>query len=364
MKIRDISRIIEDFAPLALQESYDNAGLMVGSASAEVKGILLSTDITEEVVQEAIEKKCNLIIAHHPIIFGGLKRLNGKNYVERTVIKAIKNDIALYAAHTNIDAVLGGVNGKICEKLKLKNCQILDKQKNGLRKLVTFVPVNDVEKVRVAILEAGAGHIGNYDFCSYNSIGEGSFRALENTNPFVGKQGELHFEKETRIETIFPKHLQHKIISALKKAHPYEEVVFDIYPLDNKNAQIGIGMLGELENPMEARKFLEQIKTTFNAGMLRYTKLVNKKIKKVALCGGSGAFLLKKAISFQADIFITADFKYHQFFDAEDKIIIADIGHYESEQFTKEIFYDLLTKIFPNFAIQLSKINTNPVNYL
>ncbi|MDP3180285.1 MAG: Nif3-like dinuclear metal center hexameric protein, partial [Bacteroidota bacterium] len=276
---------------------------------------------------------------------------------------AIKNDIAIYAAHTNLDSVFGGVNTKICEKLELKNCRILSPTPHFLKKLVTFVPNADAEKVRAAIFEAGAGHIGNYDSCSFNQGGQGSFRGNDQTNPYVGEKNQLHFEAETRIETIFPRHLQSKIIHALLKAHPYEEVAYDIYPLDNENNQSGIGMIGELETPMAEMDFLKKLKETFQCKVIRHTQLLGHDIRKVAVCGGSGSTYLDKALAQKADIYISGDFKYHQFFDAEQQIIIADIGHYESEQFTKEVFYELLTKKFPKFAVHLSDLCTNPINY-
>jgi hypothetical protein len=280
------------------------------------------------------------------------------------VAKAIKNDIAIYSAHTNIDSVFGGVNSRICEKLQLQNCQILSPVQGFLKKLVTFVPINSAENVKKALFEAGAGHIGNYDSCSFSLNGTGSFRGNDQTNPYVGEKNRLHTEEEIRIETIFPKHLQSKVIQALLNAHPYEEVAYDIYPLDNEYAQVGSGMIGELETPMDEMEFLRNLKSTFNCGAVRHTRLLEKPVKRVAVCGGSGSQFLGQAIARNADIFISGDFKYHQFFDAEGKLIIADIGHYESEQFTKEVFYELLTKKFPIFAIHLSEWNTNPVNYL
>ncbi|MBC7830217.1 MAG: Nif3-like dinuclear metal center hexameric protein [Chitinophagaceae bacterium] len=364
MQIKDITRFIESMAPLAYQESYDNAGLIVGNAQDEVSGILITLDITEEILDEAISKNLNMVISHHPIVFGGLKKLNGKNYVERCVTKAIKNDVALYSAHTNLDGVFGGVNSKICEKLKLQNCRMLIPMQGFLKKLVTFVPVADADKVRTALFEAGAGHIGNYDSCSFNQSGMGSFKGNESTNPYVGEKNKLHFEEETRIETIFPKHIQHKVIEVLLQAHPYEEVAYDIYPLDNEFHMAGTGMIGELTEPIDELNFLQNIKETFHCQALKHTSLLGKPIRRVAVCGGSGSSFLNKAMALQADIYISADFKYHQFFDAENKILIADIGHYESEQFTKEVFYELLTKKFPKFAVQLSEISTNPVNYL
>lgn len=364
MLLKQITQYIESVAPLAFQESYDNAGLIIGNPNDEISGALISLDITEDVLDEAILKELNLVICHHPIVFSGIKKLNGKNYIERCVAKAIKNDIAIYAAHTNLDSVFGGVNSKICEKLELQHCRILAPTSNFLKKLVTFVPTEQAEQVRLALFEAGAGHIGNYDSCSFNLGGDGTFRGNDQTNPFVGKRNQLHTEKEIRIETIFPKHIQSKVIQALLKAHPYEEVAYDIYSLDNDFSQAGIGMIGELSAPMDELDFLRKIKETFHCQVVKHTELLGKPIKKVAVCGGSGSSFLNKAIAEKADIFISGDFKYHQFFDAEKQIIVADIGHYESEQFTKEVFYELLTKNFPRFALHLSAINTNPVSHL
>ncbi len=330
----------------------------------EVRAVLLCVDVTEDVIDEALSLNANLIVAHHPLIFSGLKKITGYTSTERIVIKAIKNDVAVYAAHTNLDSVTGGVNSKICEKLGLKKCRILAPATGELRKLVTFVPNDQAEKVRMAIFEAGAGKIGEYDQCSYNLEGHGTFRGSENTNPFVGEQGKLHFEEETRIETIFPVIYQTKVINALLKVHPYEEVAYDVYPLENNYEKVGIGMVGELDTPEEEDIFLAALKDIFKIPVIRHSVLLGKPIQRVAVCGGSGSFLIQKAISANADIFLTGDMKYHQFFEADNEIIIADIGHYESEQFTKEIFYDLLTKKFPKFAVHLSKIVSNPINYL
>lgn len=364
MKIKDIVSYLETFAPLSFQESYDNSGLIIGDRDQEVSSTLITLDITEEIIDEAIEKGANLIISHHPIIFSGLKKITGRNYVERTVIKAIQNNIALYSGHTNFDSVIGGVNSKICEKLQLKNCRVLAPVQNQLRKLVTYVPLEHVGKVRYALFNAGAGHIGEYDQCSFNSEGQGTFRASENATPYIGEKGKLHFEDEVKVETVFPKHLESKIINDLLDAHPYEEVAYDIYSLDNECENAGMGMVGELEEAIEELTFLNKVKLVFNAQSVKYTILRDKKIKRVAVCGGSGSFLIKKAMAAQADIFITGDIKYHQFFEAEGKIVIADIGHYESEQFTKDMFYDILTKKFPKFAFHLSEIKSNPINYL
>ncbi len=364
MKIKDITGYLESIAPLSLQESYDNAGLIIGKPETELKGVLITLDTTEQIIDEAIGLKCNLIISHHPIVFKGLKRFNGSNFVERTVIKALKNDIAVYAAHTNIDNVIEGVNMQICNILSLVNCKILSPGKSELRKLVVFVPTANADKVREAIFSAGAGHIGNYDCCSFNLEGTGTFRGGDATNPYVGEKGKLHFESEIRIETIYPKYIEKKLIAEIIKAHPYEEVAHDIYPLGNSAANTGAGMIGETEKPINEIEFLKLLKTKFNVKLLKHTKLRNKPIKKVALCGGAGSFLLKNAISAHADIFISGDFKYHDFFNADNKIVIADVGHYESEQFTKELFFEILTKKFNNFACFLSKVYTNPVNII
>lgn len=365
MKIKDVVNYLESIAPRSLQESYDNAGLIVGDKNVPVKGILIALDTIESVIDEAIERECNMVVAHHPIVFGGLKSFTGKNYVERVIIKAIKNDIAIYAAHTNLDNVYrNGVNGKIAEKLGLVKTKILSPKRGLLKKLSVFVPTEATEKVKTALFDAGAGSIGNYSECSFKTEGIGSFKASTSSNPSVGEVGKQHEEKENRLEVIFPAYLQGVILRNLLKTHPYEEVAYDIYALDNVHQEVGAGLIGELEKPMETEAFLKMLKQTMRADGIRYTALCKKEIKRVALCGGAGSFLLKNAMGAQADIFITGDYKYHQFFDAENRIIIADIGHYESEQFTIELFYELLTQKFRNFAIYCTEINTNPINYL
>ncbi len=364
MKIKDITNYLESIAPLSLQESYDNAGLITGNKNTELTGVLITLDTIPEVIDEAIEKNTNLIISHHPIIFKGLKKINGNNYIEQTIIKAIKNDIAIYAVHTNLDNINEGVNAILCKKLSLINCKPLLPKENQLRKLVTFVPAEHIEKIQEAIFAAGAGHIGNYDNCSFNAEGTGTFRAEENTNPFIGEKNKFHKEPEIRLETVFPYYLESKIINVLIQTHPYEEVAYDIYTLKNMFEKTGAGMIGEIKTELSEIDFLKKIKSTLNAGVIRHTKLLNKPIKKVALCGGSGSFLLKHAIQQKTDIYVSADFKYHEFFDADNKILIADAGHFETEQFTKELIFDILTKKFNNFACFLSKVNTNPINYL
>jgi dinuclear metal center YbgI/SA1388 family protein len=364
MKIQEVIHRLETFAPPSFQENYDNSGLLVGNSDDEVAGVLLCIDSTEAVVDEAIAKKCNLIIAHHPIVFTGLKRITGKNYIERTLIKAIKNDIAIYAAHTNLDNVHQGVNQQIANKIGLKKCRVLQPKKALLQKLVTFCPTNKAEAVREALFGAGAGQIGKYDHCSFNQVGEGTFRGNTSSTPYVGEPGKDHLEKEIRIEVLFNKHQRTALIEALHSAHPYEEVAYDIYPLDMEHPQVGSGLIGELDEVVDAQAFLNSLKAIFHVPMLRYTQIHKKQLKHIAVCGGSGSFLLADAIRAKADLFITADMKYHQFFDAENNVIVADIGHYESEQFTTELFHELLMEKFPTFAIHFSEVNTNPVNYL
>lgn len=364
MLIRDVTRKLESWAPLSYQESYDNAGLITGQQNWEVKGVLVSLDCTEAVVDDAIKNGCNLIVAHHPIVFSGLKRLNGSNYIERTVIKAIKNDVAIYAIHTNLDHVYSGVNAKIGDLLGIENRKVLQPKSNILLKLVVFCPVKQAESVRAAMFEAGAGSIGKYDSCSYNVNGEGTFKAGEGTNPFVGEQGRLHTEQEIRIETIVSKPDLGKVLSAMTKAHPYEEVAYDVYPLENKHQEVGAGMVGDLPEAIDSMQFLKQVKETFKCGSIRYTNLIKPTIQRVAWCGGAGSFLLENAKRAGADVYITGDFKYHQFFDADNELVIADIGHFESEQFTIELIADFLHQNFSTFAIRLTEVNTNPIGYL
>lgn len=363
MKLKEITQYLEQIAPPGYQESYDNAGLITGNPEMEIHSALLCLDVTEEILQEAVQLGSNLIISHHPVIFKGIKKLTGSTETERIVILAIQHGIALYAAHTNLDNVPEGVNGKLADKLGLQHPRILEPLKGELAKLVVFVPESAAEAVREAIFEAGAGVIGNYDQCSFNLSGTGTFRGNEKANPFVGKPLLRHSEAEIRIETILPKLLKHSVIKAMLAAHPYEEVAWDLYPLENENPYLGAGIIGEIDES-DALDFLHHIKQILKAGCIKHTRLTGKKIKRVAICGGSGSFLLKRAIQEKADLFLSADFKYHDFFEAEGKIIIVDAGHFETEQFTIELFYELLKKKFPTFACNLSKTGSNPVFYL
>ena len=363
MKIQDITSFLETIAPASLQESYDNAGLLTGNPGWDCTGIVTTLDATEAVVLEAIEKKCNLIVAHHPIIFSGLKKITGKNYVEKTIIAAIKNDIAIYAIHTNLDNVLTGVNGKMADQLGLIHRQILQPKKGLLKKLVTFVPVEQAEQVRNALFVAGAGHIGNYSECSFSVAGEGSFKGEMGTDPFVGKPGQRHTEKELKLEMVFPAWVENKLLATLKAAHPYEEVAYDIFLLDNQYQGIGSGLTGELPEAVTEPEFMQQLKKAFELTVIKHTPLSGKPVKKIALCGGAGSFLIGAAIADGADFYVTGDIKYHEFFDANGRLVIADIGHFESEQFTIDLLFDILREKFPNFAVLKTGVKTNPVNY-
>ncbi len=363
-QIKDVTRYLEEIAPRQYQESYDNAGLITGSPDSAVKGILVSLDCTEQVVDEAIASGANMIVAHHPIVFRGLKKITGSNYVERTILKAIKNDIAIYAIHTNLDNVHTGVNRKICQKIGLEKLQILQPKKNVLTKLVTFIPKENTGDVLDALHRAGAGQIGNYDNCSFRVEGLGTFRPNERANPHIGARLKQEYVTEDRVELIFPSHLEGAVLQALRSSHPYEEVAYYLTSLLNDNQEVGAGMIGELAEGEEPMEFLKRLKKCMDLGMIRHTKLIKKPVKKVAVCGGAGSFLLGDAIRAGAQVFVTADFKYHEFFDAEDRIIIADIGHYESEVFTKELLEEVLRKKFSTFAINFSSTVTNPISYL
>lgn len=360
---KEVTAYLESLAPRVLQEDYDNSGWQCGSPDSEVKGVLVCLDVTEKVVEEAKLKGCNLIIAHHPLIFKGIKKVIGQGFVERILMKAIKEEISIYAIHTNLDNVSIGVNQQFAGQLGLKNIKILSPKNNLLQKLVVFVPNEHLEKVSQAMFEAGAGHIGEYSNCSFRLEGNGTFLGGENAQPYVGEKGKLHIEKETRIEVIVSTFLMDQVVQNMLEVHPYEEVAYDIYSLVNSHGKIGSGMIGELEKGMEEKEFLDFVKKQMQTTLIRHTALQNKMINRVAICGGSGRFLLEDAIRQKADVFITGDFKYHDFFDADGKILVLDIGHFESEQFTNNLLSDWIKKKFNTFAVQITETNTNPVNY-
>lgn len=363
MKIKEVIAALEKFAPLPLQDGFDNAGLQVGMTEAEITGALLCLDVTESVVDEAVSLGCNLIVSHHPLIFKGYKSITGKDYVERCMLKAIKNDVVIYSAHTNLDNAPQGVNYKIAEKLELQNIRILAPKEESLLKLVTYVPIAQKEVVQAALFASGCGFIGNYDSCSFQSEGSGTFRALQGANPYCGNVNELHHEPEVRIETILPAFRKGAVVRALLEAHPYEEPAFDLFSLHNSWKEVGAGVVGNLKEPMDAIDFLKRLKELFQVKCLKHNGFTDKKIERVALCGGSGSFLLPKAIG-QAEVFITGEVKYHDYFSYDGSILIAEMGHYESEQYTQELFYSIIRDAFPELTLCLTQICTNPIKCL
>lgn len=363
IRIKELTSYLESLAPLSTQESYDNSGLIIGDPNKEVSSALFSLDCTEEIVDEAIAAGISLIIAHHPIVFKGLKSITGKNYVERTILKAIKNDIAIYAIHTNFDNYKHGVNAEIAERIGLKNTSILAPKHGVLSKLHVFVPSAHLEAVREALFSAGAGQIGKYSECSFSNEGLGTFKAGDGTNPFVGEIGKRQEEKECKIEVLLPTNSVSSVLNAVRGVHPYEEIAYDIVPLSNVNQDNGSGMIGELDEEIDVLDFLNHLKQTFGAEGIRYTNAVKPRVKKIALCGGSGSFLIEQAKRAGADVYVTGDVKYHEFFDADGQIMIADIGHYESEQFTSNRLAAVIKEKFPKFAVHLTRNNTNPINY-
>ncbi|HAP59605.1 MAG TPA: Nif3-like dinuclear metal center hexameric protein [Cytophagales bacterium] len=363
LKIKDLTQYLDKVVPATYMESYDNVGLLVGSPTAELTGVMVSLDMTEAVIEEAVAEGCNLIVAHHPIIFKGLKRLTGSNYVERTVMLALEKGVRLYAAHTNLDNQHTGVNRVIADRLGLESPTILAPKSQTLQKLITYIPQEATDSVMEAIHQEGAGQIGNYSHCSFRVVGQGAFQAEEGAQPTVGAVGNLEKVTEDRVEVMFPMHLQGKVVAALKKAHPYEEVAYYIHSTENVNQEIGAGMIGTLPEAMEGTAFLDYLKERMDLTALRHTPMPQQPIKKVAVCGGAGSFLIKAARRAGADAYVTADVKYHEFFDAEDQMMIADIGHYESEVYTKELLKNIIRENFPNIAVRLSKVVTNPLRY-
>ena len=365
MKLIEIIEYLESIAPLSYQENYDNSGLLVGDENMKIKSVLTCLDCTEEVIEEAIKKQCNLIISHHPIIFNDIKKITHSTYNERVVLKAIKNDVAIYAIHTNLDNIEGGVSFILANKLGLLNPKILKQKENTITQLITYCPEKHIKKLESALFSVGAGKVGSkYDQCSFISQGLGGFRPLDKANPYVGSKNERFSQNEDRLELVFPSYLEKNIIKTLFDAHPYEEVAYELIRLGNKDKTIGSGVIGDLKSEMDIISFFKLLKKNMPFKFLKHTKLPNQaKVKKIAFCGGSGVFLLHEAIAQKADIYITSDFKYHDFFEVDKKIIAVDIGHYESEQFVPNLISEILKKKFPKLAVILTQINTNPISY-
>lgn len=364
MKIKDILSVLETMAPLAYAEDFDNVGLLTGTASSDITGIIVCHDALEEVIEEAAAKNCNLVVCFHPILFSGLKKITGKNYVERAVIKAIKNDIAIYAVHTALDNHKQGVNKIFCDALGLTDTKILVPKEGFIKKLVTYTTPDNHKALQQALFTAGAGSIGNYTNCSFNSNGTGTYQGNDDSNPQVGTRGEFTQTDEIKIEVTFEKHLENNILKALFANHIYEEVAYEIYNLNNTHQNIGLGMTGMLSQPMDEKEFLLFVKEKMNADGIRHSAYTGKKISKVAVLGGSGSFAIKAAIAAGADAFLTADLKYHQFYEAEGKLLLADIGHFESERYTQNYIAGYLQDNIKGIDIIITTVNTNPVKYL
>ncbi len=365
LRIQEIIACFEAVAPSRLQESYDNSGLIVGDVNAEVHRALLCLDSTEAVVDEAIAKGCDIIIAHHPIVFGGLKRFTGGDYVQRAVMKAIKNDIAIYACHTNLDNVLrGGVNERIAKQLGFAVSGVLRPAAGLLMKLAVYVPNEQADYVRDALFAAGAGGIGNYDECAFSTQGLGSFRPNALANPTLGVSGVRELVQEQRVEVLVPIWLKVQVGRAMVAAHPYEEVAHDWIALDNVSSEYGAGVLCKLRKPMSQLDFLQHIKREMGVDVVKFTRCDVREVNTVAICGGAGSFLIGDAMRAGADAFITSDVKYHEFFDAQGKMLLCDIGHYESEKYTIDLFSNILSAKFPKFATIFAETITNPIDYL
>ena len=354
---------IEGWAPLALQEDYDNAGLILGNPQATVHKALVCLDITPEVVDEAIQLHADLVISHHPAIFKGIKRINPASRLGYMIKQSLCHDIAWYAMHTNLDNTLDGVNSYLAKQLGLQTPRPLIPLKGLYGKLQVYVPSSHAEQLRQALAEAGCGISPKYDHCSFSSQGEGRLRALENARPFVGEPGQLHVEPECKIECLYPVHKTRQVMAVLLASHPYEEPAFDLMPLENTAADKGSGIIGILETPCTETAFLDRLKTLTGVPCIRHSGFKGRQIRKVALCGGSGGSFIHAACGQGADVYITGDLKYHDFTDAETGTWLVDIGHHESEQFAKQLIFNHLTKNFPNFAVSISEQGMNPVSY-
>ncbi len=363
MFVSDIIEIIEEWAPVEYSEDFDNVGLLTGDPKSNCTGVLITLDTIESIIDEAIKNKCNLIVSFHPIIFSSLKKISKSDYVQKTIYKAIQNNVSIYAIHTSLDNHKYGVSHKIAEKLNLINTEILLPKNDTLRKLIVNVPESNENDLLKALHDAGAGILGNYENCSFSIEGKGTFKGNELSNPNIGDPQKKTSIAEKQIQLVFQKHLESRILETLFKNHPYESVAYDILNLNNLNPDIGMGVFGSLKKSFSENDFIELLKKTFKTPLVRHSKLLGKPIKKVALLGGSGSFAINSAIKKQADVFLTSDLKYHNFFMAENKIILMDIGHYESEQYTKNLIFDFLKEKLSSFAVVLSSINTNPVNY-
>ncbi len=367
MKVNDIHSILAAWAPKEIAWERDNVGLQVGDPEANVRGVLVCLDCTEQVILEARKQKADLIVSHHPLLFRAPKSITTADETGRAIRALIENKTNLYSAHTNLDFTAGGTSFAIAEALRLKNVEFLRKSYEVDKKIVTFVPRLHTQKVRNAMAEAGAGIIGNYDYCSFGIAGTGSFRGNSAANPAIGTKGKLESAEEIRLEMIGKQWNTEKIVKAMIAAHPYETVAYDIYPLQNASTEFGMGIIGTLKQPMGLSSFLQLVKKQLNARVLRRTTALNNVVQRIAACGGAGGELVDTAIAQHADVFITADVRYHDFHHATGKITLIDAGHFETEHpVVNAVVRKLNTeirKLGQRIPVRAAKTSTNPIYY-
>ena len=367
MTIGELTTYLEDWAPPGAAWERDNVGLQIGSREKKLKNILLCLELNQEVLNEALDKKCNFIFTHHPLIFNPLKRIDTQKDLQAKLIEVIiKNDLTVYSAHTNLDFTKDGVSFELAKTLKLKNINFLETEESNQFKVVLFVPEKYLEKVAGAVFSAGGGIIGEYKNCSFRLKGEGTFQGSEKSNPAIGKKLRMEKVEETRLELIVDSWNLKKVISALMKTHPYEEPAYDVYPLKNRNVNYGEGAIGELTAKMNEKQFLGHVNKSLKTEAVRFCRGKNTSIQKVAVCGGAGSGLLKSAVAAGADAFITADIKYHTFHDALGNILLIDAGHYETEIFSLNAVQKKIETYFGknrNIKVYKYSRSTNPIKF-
>lgn len=368
MIVKELIKYLEDWAPPGAAWEKDNVGLLVGSGDEKIENIFLSLELTGEVLEQALKKNCNFIFTHHPLIFNPVKNLDvNKNPNSKLIYKLIKNDINLFSAHTNLDFTKDGVSFTLAKKLKLNKITFLKNEESNQFKVVVFLPETNLDEVASAMFNQGAGIIGEYNNCSFRTNGIGTFKGSANSNPFIGKKENFEKANEVRLEVLVDSWKLNKVINAMLKSHPYEEPAYDIYPLRNKNVNYGAGAIGELDNEMNVNEFLKHVEKSLLLSNFRFVNGNKRRIKKVAVCGGSGSELLNDAISKNADVFITADIKYHTFHDAKNKILLIDAGHYETEVVILKIVEEKIKKLIKekkeNIKVYKYSSSTNPVKF-
>ena len=364
MTIKDVTTFLEQKFPLYLQEDFDNCGVQCGDVRQEISGAMVCFEMSEQVIDEAIDKGCNLVISHHPLMLKrGICKIVPTDRVGAMICKALAHNMVLYSMHTNIDSGEGGGNDAFAEKLRLRNVKVLEPHKGMYRKLVVFVPKENAETLKSALFAVGCGVQGNYDSCGYTLHGQGQFRPLEGANPHIGEENHLEHVDEERVEMIYPTGLQRAVVQAIYDNHPYEEPAFDLLPLENESRTIGLGRIGELPKELPVSDFLGYLKDNLGFIHCRYCGDETKMIRKVAVCGGGGSSFIDLAIASGADAYVSGDFKYHDFFKSYQKTLLVDIGHYEGEFFIKNIIFNLLNEKFSTFATLISKMESLEVKF-